>query len=232
MNHSIAQMVLDIVGDLFSKYTPTPNLIVDSSSELIKPSTVLVIPVVLVWQIRIRVSQKLALVFTLCLSMVMIMVTAARIGGLKHQGKLDYLWETYFIVVAAEIGLTLVAITAFRALYVAKVKTRSHDTITSFGWYDKGRSTFRKILNSITRKTASSNTKEHSEMEDMKRTAFIKGSIPHATMTGVRSYMEGKRNDEESVTDMAMYGRSSQEQIAWRESNTSSVRDASVDRMI
>jgi hypothetical protein len=232
MNHSVAQMVLDIVGDLFSKYTPTPNLPVSSSSEPTKLSTVLVIPVILVWQIRIRLSQKVALVFTLCLSFVMIMVTAARIGGLKHHGKLDYLWETYFIVVAAEIGLTLVAVTAFRALYVARVKTRSNDTITTFRWYGKGRYAFRKIISSIMGKTASSNTSENSEMQDMKRSAYIKGNIPHATMTGVRTYMEANGNDEESVTNLAVYGQRSQDQTAGRESNTSSVREASVNEMI
>lgn len=69
---------------------------------------------------KIKLVQKLALACSLCLTVVVIIFTVTRASGLEWQDKLDVLWEVYFQIVAAEVGLILVAMTAFRALFVSR----------------------------------------------------------------------------------------------------------------
>ncbi|KAF2726487.1 hypothetical protein EJ04DRAFT_453258, partial [Polyplosphaeria fusca] len=178
----------------------TSQMALDIASDLL----ILVIPVILIWKIRITWTQKIALSLTLCLTIVMVIITVARIAGLQWKGKLDSVWETYFIVIAAEIGLSLVAVSAFRALYVLKNKDRHvHNPITSFGWYNKGRIAVWRIITKSTGKTPSK------EFEMMKKEdGVLKDDIPHATMTGVRTFINANGRttiyntmDEERVED-------------------------------
>lgn len=134
----------------------------------------------------------------------MIIISAGRIIGLKHDGKLDYIWETFFIVIAAEIGLVLVAVTAFRALYVSQKKERSHETITTFRWYNKGKSALFKILGTSD-KSRSYDT-DNMEAKKEGNGAFINGQIPRGTMTGARTFMD--RHGNESVGSDTLDGDS------------------------
>lgn len=148
------------------------------------------IPIVLIWKIRINWTQKIALVSTLCLTIVMVILTIVRIAGLTWRGKLDSVWETYFMVIPAEVGLALVAITAFRALYISRSKSRPAPTaITSFGWYDKGKSAVWKIITKTTGKTPSAGS--GSLQNDPKADGWIGNDIPHGTMTGMRTFIQG-----------------------------------------
>lgn len=52
----------------------------------------------------------------------MVIFTVTRASGLEWHGKLDVLWEVYFQIVAAEVGLILVSVSAFRALFVARAR--------------------------------------------------------------------------------------------------------------
>ncbi|KAM7193862.1 hypothetical protein V8F33_007548 [Rhypophila sp. PSN 637] len=159
--YSSAQMALDIAGDLF----------------------ILVIPVILIWKIRIRWTQKIALSLTLCLTIVIIAITVARIIGLQWKGKLDSVWETFFTTIAAETGLTLVAITAFRTLYVAKAKNRrAQRTINTFNWY--------KIRSAILHPWSSDRTARRGGSENIPMGQFITNEIPHGTMTGAKSFIQ------------------------------------------
>jgi len=97
----------------------------------------LVIPVIIIWKIRIRLAQKIAISLTLCLTTVMIAISIVRIAMLERNGKLDLALGTYLIAIEAETGLTLVAATAFRTLYVSKAKIRPNDTIDTFHWYHR-----------------------------------------------------------------------------------------------
>jgi hypothetical protein len=168
-------------------------------------SVVLVIPVVLIWKIRISWTQKVALVLTLCLTIVMVIITIARIVGLIWRGKLDSVWETYFMVIPAEIGLALVAVTAFRALYISRSKSRPTPTaITSFGWYDKGKSVVWKLITKTTGKTPSAES--GSLQNDMRVNGWIGNDIPHGTMTGMRTFIKGNG-------DTQMYATMDEEEV-------------------
>ncbi|KAK4225248.1 hypothetical protein QBC38DRAFT_483440 [Podospora fimiseda] len=190
-----AQMALDLAGDLF----------------------ILVIPCILIYQIRVRLTQKIALGFTLCLTIVMVILTVVRIAGLQYKGKLDSIWETYFILVPAEIGLTLVAATAFRALYISKSKNRkhSHDTITTFNWYTRAKSSLKHMVGRVTGKSSNnSNGSAAFEHIDMGNGQFIKQEIPRGTITGVQTfidkngrtvYMTNKQVTQNTTTLSTMY---------------------------
>jgi hypothetical protein len=98
-------------------------------------------------------------------------------------------WETYFIVLAAEVGLSLVAITAFRALYVSKAKNRHlHDTIKSFNWYKKGRSVILRIVSKTTGNNAYGGSGS-TEIDDRGK-AHLKHDIPRGTITGMRTFID------------------------------------------
>jgi hypothetical protein len=149
---------------------------------------VLVIPAILIWKIRATWGQKIALTLTLCLTIVMIVITIMRIVGLKRGEVLDYIWESYFTAIAAEIGLTLVALTAFRSLYVSKAQKRNvQSPIATFNWYKKGRAAMVQIAGKV---TGNADSRSDTLDTDKNGEGFIRNNIPHATMTGVRSYID------------------------------------------
>jgi hypothetical protein len=128
----------------------------------------------------------------------MVLITAARMIGLKHHGHLDYVWVTFFVVIAAEIGLMLVAITAFRALYVAKAKNvRAYRTITTFNWYHKRKSAVVKMISTVSRNSRGRGTGSV-ELDSRGKKVFIKGKIPRGTMTGVRIFIDRNGNESEA----------------------------------
>jgi hypothetical protein len=80
----------------------------------------LLIPIRIIWKVRIRRRQKLALSCSLCLTIIMIVVTVMRLVGLRRGRVLDVLWEIYWQFVAAEVGLILTAAAALRTLFVVR----------------------------------------------------------------------------------------------------------------
>ncbi len=89
--------------------------------------TVLYFPVRIIWRIRTRPTQKIALTFSLCLTAVMIAMSAIRVDCLRGpHGPIDLPWSQYWMTVAALVGPVLGAFTAFRALFVAHASTGRH----------------------------------------------------------------------------------------------------------
>ena len=81
---------------------------------------VLAIPIRLLWQIRVRLSQKIAISSSLCLTIVIIAVTIIRASGIRQETTIDSVWETYWQVISAEVGLIMTSATAFRTFFVAR----------------------------------------------------------------------------------------------------------------
>jgi hypothetical protein len=116
----------------------------------------------------------------------MVIITIVRIAGLKWRGKLDAVWETYFIAIGPPIGLSLVAVSAFRALYVSKNKERRiHRTITSFGWYNQGRTAIWRVVTRTTGRAPQTGPETHN-----KHNGPLKNDIPNGTMTGLRTFID------------------------------------------
>ncbi|KAH7418055.1 hypothetical protein BKA64DRAFT_716848 [Cadophora sp. MPI-SDFR-AT-0126] len=106
-------------ADLTFKYS-MPQMILDVFSDIL----ILAIPVRLLWQIRVRLSQKIAISSSLCLTIVIIAVTIIRASGIRHGNSIDSVWETYWQVISAEVGLIMTSATAFRTFFVARSAAR------------------------------------------------------------------------------------------------------------
>ncbi|KAL9598044.1 MAG: hypothetical protein Q9219_004738 [cf. Caloplaca sp. 3 TL-2023] len=172
VQYALSQLVLDVFGDLLILY----------------------IPIQLIWQIKLRLLQKFTLACSLCLTTVVIIFTVTRASGLEWQGKLDVLWEVYFQIVAAEIGLILVSTTAFRALYISRsTRRRPSPLLTSFSWTNS-KSTLRKIFDP--RQWTRKNSKSLAGCQD--QDAMKQGfegklpNIPGGTMTGIRTFIDAQ----------------------------------------
>ncbi|KAL4945663.1 hypothetical protein BDV06DRAFT_219057 [Aspergillus oleicola] len=87
-------MVLDIFGDFL----------------------IVAIPVGVTWQICIPWKQKIILLCSLCLSMIMASLSIIRVSGLVYQGMVDTIWEVYWQFLAAVVS--------FRSFFVARKNSR------------------------------------------------------------------------------------------------------------
>ncbi|PYI27955.1 hypothetical protein BP00DRAFT_352198 [Aspergillus indologenus CBS 114.80] len=101
VNESIALAVLDTVGDLL----------------------ILVIPIHVIWKVRVRWPQKVLLTCSLCLTVIMIALSIVRVCGLVAGEMVDTIWETYWQFLSAEVGVFLAAAVSFRSLFVAHQKS-------------------------------------------------------------------------------------------------------------
>ncbi|CAL8584587.1 hypothetical protein XPA_010174 [Xanthoria parietina] len=172
LGHGIAQTVMDITGDLLILY----------------------IPVNLIWKIQIKWTQKVPLALSLCLTGVMVLVTITRIAGIRFNGQIDSVWESYFTIVAAEIGVVLASVSTYRALFVShrkrtidKAQDQGHSSapkrqlmrrmFVSSPWRSKNKD----------RPTPNDNEEKHCSQFD-----GALPSIPRAHMTGVRTYINGR----------------------------------------
>ncbi|KAJ6006251.1 hypothetical protein N7451_004195 [Penicillium sp. IBT 35674x] len=104
VRYSAAQISLDIVGDLL----------------------ILVIPVGLIWEIRVDWTQKLALGSSLCLTFVLVALSITRVAGLKYHKEVDLIWETYWQSMSAELGVFLAAASAFRTFFVSQKQNKPY----------------------------------------------------------------------------------------------------------
>ncbi|KAG9241619.1 hypothetical protein BJ878DRAFT_395507, partial [Calycina marina] len=98
-NFALSQMILDVFGDLL----------------------ILVIPIRVIWQIRISWLQKFTLAISLCLTIVLIVITIIRATGLRRGGDtIDSQWEIYWQIISAEVGIILTTVTTFRSFFVSR----------------------------------------------------------------------------------------------------------------
>ncbi|PWY71379.1 hypothetical protein BO83DRAFT_427980 [Aspergillus eucalypticola CBS 122712] len=100
---SIILMVLDTLGDFL----------------------ILAIPVNIIWKIRVRWTQRIILTLSLCLTVVMIILSIVRVSGLVYRDIVDTVWETYWQFLSAEVGVFLAAAVSFRSFFVAQNRTLS-----------------------------------------------------------------------------------------------------------
>ena len=116
------------------------------------------------------------------------MFTITRASGLEWQGKLDVLWEVYFQIVAAEVGLILVAMTSFRALFVSRT-ARNHPSPPEYGsFWAKSKSVMRRLLDP--RQWSSKDTSQGQRPSNTEDGLIgdLPG-IPAATMTGMQTFI-------------------------------------------
>lgn len=136
----------------------------------------------------------------------MIAITVTRMIGLKYQGKLDSIWETFFIVVASEVGLILVAITAFRTLFVAKMKSRREKQPPLRGfktsWISKTKSRIVRFVSGKSNASSNPSNPESFNVPLIRKKRLLSNQFPRATITGMRTFIDvNGRTHIGTVTD-------------------------------
>lgn len=144
------------------------------------------IPVMLLWNVKIKRSQKLLLGLFLCLSICMIIVAIVRISRLplSHES-IDVQWAIFFQQVEASISVMTVSLTAVRSLL--GVKAMNSREKKERVWYSYRRIALLK--------------KGHKPSE-----SEVDGdplpSIPSATLTGMRTFIVGNRDSKNDRADL------------------------------
>ena len=86
---------------------------------MINGVTVISIPVVLLWNVRISLRRKFALWGILCLSIFTMITAVVRVaGGNISHGQVDSAWAIFWLQTEAAVAVIVVSMTAFRALFV------------------------------------------------------------------------------------------------------------------
>lgn len=141
---------------------------------------IIVIPILLLWRVQIKLQQKLALGFSLCLSIIMIITAIVQISGIHAPANtIDVVWEIFWQLMEACIAVIMVSLTAFRSLFVAHGSGAKSPP--------KKPSLRKRMLNSriaVGRKRAN-------DSEETERLP----EVPRATLTGMRTFIWGKRAD-------------------------------------
>lgn len=115
----------------------------------------------------------------------MVLLSIIRISGAKWYGKFDMVWQVFWHLLAAEIGMILTAMSSFRALYVLRAREK-RDLSPS----DRAIKVFGRVLGVSSRLANSFRIGARlSEMEAGGSAGFP--SIPAATMTGMRTFIDG-----------------------------------------
>ncbi|KAE8377147.1 hypothetical protein BDV26DRAFT_219842 [Aspergillus bertholletiae] len=104
ISYSASKIAMDIVSDIL----------------------ILAIPIGVIWKVHVDWTQKLALAGSLCIDVVQVALSIARVAGLVHDGHADGIWEIYTLSLSAELGVFLAAATAFRPFILAKKRNKAY----------------------------------------------------------------------------------------------------------
>ena len=117
-----------LIGRLSSVKCVTPSALSRQNSifkasgilDIITDAMLISIPILLLWNVQMSIRRKLALIGILCLSIFMILIAIIRIaaGNISH-GQVDAAWAIFWLQVEACVGVMVVSVSAFRALFVA-----------------------------------------------------------------------------------------------------------------
>lgn len=153
--------------------------------------------------------QKATLACSLCLTVVVIAFTITRASGVEWKGNLDVLWEVYFQIVAAEVGLILVSMTAFRQLFVSRTTRNQQSPAKPPTFWPRSRAAIKKILEF--RRWTSGYSKGSNGEQNSQAEKIASGSderlpgIPGGTMTGVQAFIEHQGGATKSSSPSSTY---------------------------
>ena len=124
----------------------------------------------------------------------MIMITIIRVSGIKAHDQIDQTWESYWLILSAEIGIILTSITAFRAFFVSRNRDRA---IQSPGkrmqWYYENKLFLKRTFNPSLWRSKSrhqSSSEGYEAFDDGNVALKNLQEIPRAHMTGVQTFID------------------------------------------
>lgn len=153
------------------------------------------IPIQLLWNVRIKRRQKIILGATLCLSIVMIFTAIVRISAIRiGKEQTDVVWECFWQIIENCLAVSMVCLSAFRSVFVGTQAQAKQPR--SKQWY------VLKKHPQNTRKRKNWTDIESEETETLPE-------IPRPTMTGMKTFIQGKPNPGESIMHSTILDESS-----------------------
>ena len=147
--------------------------IIDSMLDIGTELSIIVIPIRLLWPLRIKQSQKMILGIFLCLNSCMVVTSGLRLSGIKFRGTFDEVWILFWQYIQACTAITMLSITTFRSVFIGPVSRRNR---RQKPWHRAPMHTFKR--------------KKLQQVGDI--TSGLPG-IPSATLTGVHTLIrDGK----------------------------------------
>ena len=135
-------------------------------------------PVALLWRVRITLRQKVGLAMSLCLSLAMVITAITRISGINLDGgAVDIVWLAFWQQQECSIAVIMVSVSAFRSFFVVSASNNASPKKPKSSTYWRNRL--------LQKRSASSNDSEKGVNE--------LPQIPSATMTGMRTVIQGAR---------------------------------------
>lgn len=158
----------------------------------------------------------------------MIMVTITRIAGIKlPDGQIDSVWESYFLIVAAEIGVILASISTYRALFVSHRKENMNNR-AGRGTGDQGRFSSPRTRQLMKRVFVTSpwrsrargqSTPPEGEDKEQQYNHSDTVELPEIprvyVMTGVRSFINNGRGKGTDAFDLMEHRRTQDDDDDW-----------------
>lgn len=180
--------ISDVIVDLLSNYPPFSTLVV--GQDWTEP-LVLFIPICIIWQVRIRWTQKAALTLSLCLTIIIIIIAIIWSLSLRVNDKIDPIWGLYWQYITAEVGIIMAALTAFRQLFVAHSNEKGQQSLELFQkWNSRSKQLIRRMLTPSRwrTKTMSVNTTGKGDGDQ----SYILPPVPRGIMTDIRTFINGQ----------------------------------------
>lgn len=143
----------------------------DASTDL----AIMSIPIFVLRKVQLKQRRKFLLGLFMCLSVVMIGVVITKSAGIHVPGQrtIDIVWQVYWQFMECCLAIIMACLTAFRSIYVQHVRNQSSSRRS---WYPGI-----KVL--LTAKSA------------RKSPNIELPPIPRATLTGMRTFIEGDRRE-------------------------------------
>ena len=136
---------------------------------------IIALPICLLWKVRIALRQKLFLGIFLSLNLFMAITASVRVSGLKFQGTFDEVWLFLWQHIEACVAVCMISLTAFRSVFVSNSNSQARKAAAKQPWYSK-------IVHS----------RKEQQIQDSEASQRLP-SIPSATLTGMRTFIQGGR---------------------------------------
>ena len=145
----------------------------------------------LIWKVRIKWTQKLALTVSLCLTVLLIVLTITRVSGLQFRGNFDVIWETYWLILSAEVGIVLTSVASFRAFFVFRSNRNQDRGIQPLGarmqWCHQDKRPFLQKFTFSPWRSVQVSSEGYERNEDDELPMSNLPDIPRAHITGFRT---------------------------------------------
>lgn len=146
-------------------------------------NAVLVIPLNILWRVKMQTQQKLGLGAFLCLQVLMIILAIIRISGFVYHDAFDMGWVYLWQQIESCVSVSAISLTAFRVMFVASASRRARSP-RHLSYYIRAR--FQRKHSETTR----------GDLDDV--------SIPRGDLTGMRT-MVGSPRTQQTTTLFSVF---------------------------